>query len=259
MANPQPDQFFKFSTELWWAWTKFQMPAHVAKVCQVVIGMTYGFHRKEAEVSLQQFQRYGQINDKSNIGRALRKAVKMNLLVRRDHGNKVTYRFQKDYEKWKPWSPETTMVPRDHNHGPTGPKSGWKPKPTKAPPTLKDNLKINTTESKKQDSDLFIIESYFKKVHLDEWGESYRVDFARDRKLINQLLRNYSTDKLIKMIDRLASLVIGPDKFYSEFSIPRLSQHQAKLLQDISKKSPLDDLPSYTKEQMEDIDRKKRE
>ena len=99
MSNPQPDKFFKFSTELFEAMCRFRIPGEVRQVLDTIIRKTYGWHKKDDRISLSQFVEATGLS-KSNTARALSKAITHNIIIRSDNNS---YSINKDYNTWIPF------------------------------------------------------------------------------------------------------------------------------------------------------------
>ena len=84
------------------------------------------------------------------------------------------------------------------------------------------------------------VESHYLDVYQRDFGVKGIIDYKRDRAILRPLIRNYGSDYVCEMIDQLLSLVKGPDKYYNEFSIPKLRQHKDCLVQQIARKRELD-------------------
>lgn len=141
MANPQPDQFTKISTELLEALCRAPwMPYHM-RCYFFILRQTYGYHRKEAPISNREFAEATGIN-KSHICRAIRQLVGAKAIVAQtgnvaQKGNNAapTYRIQKNYDLWEPLPERYSPLP---NRATNVAQSGNKTLPNRATAPIKD-------------------------------------------------------------------------------------------------------------------------
>ncbi len=104
MANPQLENgYTKIANEILEALARIRIPGEARQVLDFVLRKTYGFHKKEDVISLSQIV-LGTNLKKADACRAIRKLLLMNLII---IGKKATlkgktYRFNKDFETWKP-------------------------------------------------------------------------------------------------------------------------------------------------------------
>ena len=100
MANPQTENgFTKISNELMNAFCSFRIPGEVMQVVFVVIRKTYGYQKKDDYISYSQFTELTGM-DRSNVKRALKKAVELNVIIKDGSKYINKYKFNKDYSKW---------------------------------------------------------------------------------------------------------------------------------------------------------------
>lgn len=108
MANPQPDQFTKISNELLEAFAKTRISGEEMQLLWVILRQTYGFRKKNDEISLSQFCLRTGLK-KPHICRALSKLVTKNIVIKNDNGFVPTYGIQKDYSRWEPLPKKVTL------------------------------------------------------------------------------------------------------------------------------------------------------
>lgn len=104
MANPQIEKgYIKISNEIYDALCKIRIPGEPRQLFDFIIRKTYGFNRKEALLTLDEFRITG-ISDKGNISRGLKKLQKMGVIIvtKRDNKSDCFYSIQKDYDLWEP-------------------------------------------------------------------------------------------------------------------------------------------------------------
>jgi phage replication O-like protein O len=126
-GNPQLENgYTRIAHEILEALARQTFPAEVTRIIYVVLRKTYGFGKKIDKISLSQFCKLTGMK-KPNVVRALKKAVAMQIIIRRDNGNSATYQFNKKHWEWKSLSDGitlseeiTSVIPRDNkslSHG----------------------------------------------------------------------------------------------------------------------------------------------
>jgi len=103
MANPQLENgHFLIANDLWDAVCSIRIPGEARQVLDSIIRKTYGWHKKEDEISLSQFKEMTGLSS-VHIIRARGKLLSMNIIVVTQKGNRgnLTYSVQKDYSKWR--------------------------------------------------------------------------------------------------------------------------------------------------------------
>ena len=103
MASPQKENgFLALSTEIVDNLCHYRITGEQWNVLWVVLRKTYGWNKKEDQISISQFEKLTQIK-RSSIVRAIKSLVANKLLCssKGATGITTTYSFQKDYNKWK--------------------------------------------------------------------------------------------------------------------------------------------------------------
>lgn len=103
MASPQKeDGYTAIANEIMEALASIRIPGETRQVLDVILRKTYGWNKKEDEISLFQFKGMTGLTS-PHIIRARNKLLNMNIITVAQKGNTdiPTYRFQKDYKKWK--------------------------------------------------------------------------------------------------------------------------------------------------------------
>lgn len=132
MANPQLENgYLKIANNVMEALARIRTPGEARQIVDVIIRKTYGFNKKEDNISLSQFSLATGLK-KPNVIRALQKAIKINLIIKKDNSKATKYRFNKDFDSWKPLSKKIIVIKKDN-------KSLSKKIPTKDIST-KDNI-----------------------------------------------------------------------------------------------------------------------
>ena len=79
----------------------------------VIFRKTYGWNKREDIISLSQFVLSIQIM-KPNVIRAVNKLRKRNLIIQTDNAIAKKYRFNKDFQTWRPLSKQITVIQTDN-------------------------------------------------------------------------------------------------------------------------------------------------
>jgi phage replication O-like protein O len=126
MANPQTeDGFTKIANEIMEALAKTRIPGEARQVFDFILRKTYGWNRKEVDISLAEFVE-GTGLSKVHVCRAIEGVLlKRNLITKKGNaqslftkkGNDVlkTYGIQKDFEEWRSL-PKKVTVPKKVIH-----------------------------------------------------------------------------------------------------------------------------------------------
>ena len=116
MASPQLDNgFTPIANEIVEALMRINLSAYESRVLWFIFRKTYGWQKKTDRIPLSQFSKAIGI-DRRLVHRALQKlADKRIIVIYRDDKNKVSYGFQKNYEKWKVSSKKMTVISTDDN------------------------------------------------------------------------------------------------------------------------------------------------
>lgn len=109
MANPQKENgYTMIANELLEALVRIRISGEARQVLDMIFRKTYGFHKKEDTIALSQFCLATGLK-KPIVCRALAKLIEMNLIIKKDNGDGIIYRFNKDYTTWKPLSKKITL------------------------------------------------------------------------------------------------------------------------------------------------------
>ena len=164
MANPQcEDGYIKISNEFFEALIRVGLPQNAMQVFLVIIRWTWGFNRKETRIRLKDFCNATGMK-KVNVSRELRRLKEANMFISQDNPKGLTYRIQKDYEKWKRLSPqirlsrkitkgylarEPNVISQDNQNRGNSLMDNSQPDPKD---NIKDNIKNNQDDSFKKTS-----------------------------------------------------------------------------------------------------------
>ena len=112
MANPQKENgFTPIANEIVEKFCRYRLSGEEWLVLWVILRKTYGWNKPEDNISLSQFALLTDLK-RPNVVRAINKLVSKKILaiIKKDtsFGNK--YKFNKDFDKWKPLSKKIPVV-----------------------------------------------------------------------------------------------------------------------------------------------------
>lgn len=111
MASPQKENgYTPIANEIMYALSKTSMPIKCRQVLDVIMQMTWGWSRKDAEISTDYFiEKTGMLRQRFQEAKST--LVSMNIITVSKH----VYAIQKDHEKWN--CPEIRSVKKERNPG----------------------------------------------------------------------------------------------------------------------------------------------
>ena len=111
MASPQVENgCTSIANEIVEALMKVNLSPSESRVLWFLFRKTYGWKKKTDWLSLSQFSKETGL-DRRNVHRALKKlSSKQMIVIYKDDTFRIRYGFQKNYEKWKLSSKQTTVV-----------------------------------------------------------------------------------------------------------------------------------------------------
>lgn len=97
------DKFFKIPNEYQDAKSRIRIPGQAGQVLNVIERHTFGWNKKEADISFKTFRKITGMDDR-HIMRARKKLIEMGVITTAQKGSKnsVYFRIQTDSTKWKP-------------------------------------------------------------------------------------------------------------------------------------------------------------
>lgn len=97
------------------ALAKYRIPGEQMQCLVFILRKTYGWNKKEDDISLSQFVDGTGIN-KPCVVRAINglKDKKIITVIKKDNKTTTTYRFNKRYTTWKPLSKKITVIKKDN-------------------------------------------------------------------------------------------------------------------------------------------------
>jgi len=114
MASPQRENgHVDIANEIMEALAGIRISGEEWQCLCVILRKTYGWHKKEDWISLSQFNLLTKLK-KPNILRALKKlSLKKVVIIKNDNRYKPKYKFNKNYDQWKPLSKKITVINKD--------------------------------------------------------------------------------------------------------------------------------------------------
>lgn len=116
MANPQAENgHTDIANEIMDALCKIRISGEARQVLDFIIRKTYGWHKKEDDISLSQFVEGTGLN-KTRVCHSIAKLITMNLIAKKgnvaNNGNGwcSTYCFNKDYSLWRPLPKKAKVI-----------------------------------------------------------------------------------------------------------------------------------------------------
>jgi phage replication O-like protein O len=116
MANPQRENgYTAIANEIMEALARYRIPGEKRQVLDYLLRMTYGFNRKQVEIS------YGEIAEatgihRQNVKRALDWLYSKRItgVIKTDYRAKKVYEFNKNYEDWVPFEKKKGVIKSDY-------------------------------------------------------------------------------------------------------------------------------------------------
>ncbi len=138
MANPQKeDGYTPIANEILEQLARVSMPNSEFRVLMVLFRKTYGWNKKEDEISLSQFSSSSGLH-RSHVCRALMGLIKKNIVTKVGNGYITKYKIQKDFDKWNSLPYRVKVLPTQDK---TVTHSGNKVLPIQAhTKDIKDNI-----------------------------------------------------------------------------------------------------------------------
>lgn len=110
MANPQLENgYVRIATEVFEALARIRIPGEARQVLDLLFRKTYGFKKKEDAISLSQFVA-GTGLKKNSVCRAIKHLEDLNLVHKKENAIANIYRFNKDFDSWKPLPKKRTFT-----------------------------------------------------------------------------------------------------------------------------------------------------
>jgi phage replication O-like protein O len=235
MANPQKENGYSpIANEIFEALAKTPLNGTQRRILDVVFRYTYGFSRKEHELSISFLVNAMDLkmSQEKQVRRELKALIDMKVLIEKEKPQKNSSRvlaFNKNYEEWSIKtsgliSPEDKKVQRSKKSERRGRKS---PK-GEVELDHQENNKQKTIKKEKQENPNTNLINYFRESYKKKFGAAYLPSWAVDGKIIKDFLdAEYTIEYLKKYIDWFLEC---DDKFLKNngFKIPLLKTTLAK-------------------------------
>jgi phage replication O-like protein O len=117
MSNPQKENgYTPIANEIMEALARIRIPGEARQMLDVIIRKTYGFNKKQDQISTSQFMQATGLK-RFIIHRARKRLLLSNLITVSKNANSqvITYSFQKDYKKWVLLAKKITVSKNAHN------------------------------------------------------------------------------------------------------------------------------------------------
>jgi phage replication O-like protein O len=119
MANPQKENgHTDIAHEILETLARQRLSPNEWRVLMVIFRKTYGWQKSEDRIPLSQFVKMTDMK-KPNVHRAITQLIRRNIVIRTDNKKRATYRFQKNWEKWKklsvPIKPSSNTIYSNEN------------------------------------------------------------------------------------------------------------------------------------------------
>ncbi len=179
MANPQKENGnTQIANEILEALCKKRISGQSMQILLFIIRKTYGWHKKEDQISLSQFC-LGTGLDKPHIVRNIRKLTTQNMVISQKgnaKGNK--YRFNKDFDTWKSFPEKATIAQKGNSSLPK---------------------KAHTKETITKETNIYIAK--FKKIN-----PTYEIIYKNttERGALERLIKRFGWPEIEAKIDFLA-------------------------------------------------------
>ena len=112
MASPQiEDGYTKIANEIMDALCRIRIPGEEMQVLNAILRKTYGWQKCEDAIALSQFVEMTGMN-KPHIIQSIKGLLLKKVIIVTEKGNSFAkvYKFNKDYDKWKPLPKKVTLL-----------------------------------------------------------------------------------------------------------------------------------------------------
>jgi len=215
MANPQKEKgYTAIANEIMDALCRTRIPGEARQVLDTILRKTYGYNKKEDWISLSQFHQATGLK-KPSIIRALKKLISMKIIIKKDNGEIVLYRFNKNFDEWKPLTKKKTFTKKLTKISEKVNESFTKKLPTKV-----DNTKVDFT---KAIEDWLLKRFKIKFTHKKEtekliksFGYKYVVELALRFDIYQKAFKMHGWDIQYRLEKRWGNVVLNINSFESD-------------------------------------------
>ena len=192
-VSPQiEDGHIKIANEIAEALAKRNFSAYEIRILWVIWRKTYGWHKKEDQISFTQFEKATGLH-RRHVQRTLKRLMERNIVASTGYSTVastgyskiLSYQFQKDYTKWKDVASKGCVAS-------TGPDRSLQRLTQKH---LTKALK-NGRSKKETDPRVKDFFNFWKDAYQGKTGQPYSFTYEVEGKLIKQLLKGRSLDIL---------------------------------------------------------------
>jgi len=188
-ASPQTeDGYTIIANETAEALAKTNFSAYEVRILWVIWRKTYGWHKKEDQISVTQFQKATGLH-RRHVQRTLKRLMGRNIIASKGYNRITSYHFQKDYTKWKDIASKGYPAPKEATDRSL--KRLTQKHLTKA---------LSNGRSKKQtDPRVKEFFTYWEESFQGKTGQPYVFIHAKEGKLIKDLLKVHPLETLQNM------------------------------------------------------------
>lgn len=208
MASPQPDQHTRISNELLEAKARMKISGSENQIWDVILRLTYGYHKKVAEISLKTFSELTGLY-RNNCKRAVDKLIERNMVLKIEYPRPVRYGIQKDYEKWVGYSKLSTgysklsakgtqkRVPKVLKNECKAPYEAAQVNGSQGPKeNFKERKKHTLSVKKPTDPNVKIFIDYYHEIFFITFKEKPNIQGGKDGQIVKRLIKKYGIEKL---------------------------------------------------------------
>ena len=185
-ASPQTeDGYTIIANEIAEALAKTNFSAYEVRILWVIWRKTYGWHKKEDQISVTQFQKATGLH-RRHVQRTLKRLMERNIIASKGYNRITSYHFQKDYTKWKDIASKGYPAPKEATDC------------SLKRLTQKHLTKALSNGRSKKETDPRVKEflDFWAKTFLQETGSPYSFSWKIEGKLAKDLLKVHSPETL---------------------------------------------------------------
>ena len=113
------DGYTKIANELLEALIRYRIPGEQMQVFLFILRKTYGFNKITDFITNSQFVEATGIR-KQNTKRAIQGLIDKNMVIKKEYPRMPSYRINKKYTTWQPYSKRSTVIKKESNSTPKG-------------------------------------------------------------------------------------------------------------------------------------------
>lgn len=199
MASPQKENgYTPIANEILEALARQRINSDAWKLIMVIFRKTYGFRKKQDKIALSQFVLATQLT-KSAVCRGLNRLKDMNIIIRIANDDCTIYRFNKDFDTWKPLAKLLTLAKQSTSVSYSANASLAKQRHTKETTTKETITKEIYSGQSPQDIDKLI--KVFSRINPTiKWGNT------TSRKSAANLIKRFGLENTLKMAEQIVGV-----------------------------------------------------